>query len=286
MDLSNNTVNSEVSNRTRRFSWEEIINLDTAEHIANRLIERLIESENQRRKQLTRVPCLKQFEIFIQLLEYFEYMQVYYEMRSSGALHRYIQALAFNNSKSFDSNMSASTISNISFSDRQPKPSASKNAHLINSIAKSFEKSMKSKTSMISKIKIAAVAAAAAVSISQFNLEQRSKAKDEDDTNNLIKRISLNIQDSINPETGSINTNSSLNLIEESNEVADIELLNKSIQSSKLNSDYKTLTQARILGDELWAPVRDQLILNITPKQKRIIYSILIIIIQMQFHLI
>ena len=129
---------------------------------------------------------------------------------------------------------------------------------------------------MISKIKIAAVAAAAAVSISQFNLEQQQHAHTRDDetnTTNLIKRISLNIQDSIGAETSSIQTNNSLNLIEEHDEVVETTgSLDKSLtsQASTFKSgNYNAMSQPRILGDELWAPVRDQLILNITPKQKR-----------------
>lgn len=284
---SSATLNSEIqSNRTRRFSWEEIINLDTAENIANRLIEKLIENENQRKfsnkntinyGKLAQVPSLKQFEIFIQLLECLVYMQTYYEMRNSGDLHKYIQLLALNNSKQ-SANLSAASIYQLRHTDKQP--TSSKTNSLLNSILKSFEKSIKSKTTIISKIKIAATTA---VSINQFNLDQQKvkyvnhnsnsmRVLDQEDQQELdieLKRVSLNQLENLSLSS---KTTSQVNELNGDN------LLDKSITSltsttsktnSNRNSSYKTLNP-RILGDESWAPVRDQLIVHYTPKQKRI----------------
>ena len=86
-------------NRTRRFSWEEIINLDTAEHISTRLIERLVDYKNELMNKRAKgqtgrfkvsIPNLRQLENVIQNLEYYEYMQIYFELRSSGLLEKYL----------------------------------------------------------------------------------------------------------------------------------------------------------------------------------------------------
>lgn len=97
-----NKRNSIGGNRTRRFSWEEIINLDTAEHISTRLIERMVDlktdlvnkrankiQQQQNRFKVT-VPNLRQLESVIQNLEYYEYMQIYFELRSNGLLEKYL----------------------------------------------------------------------------------------------------------------------------------------------------------------------------------------------------
>jgi run domain Beclin-1 interacting cysteine-rich containing protein len=46
-------------------------------------------------------------------------------------------------------------------------------------------------------------------------------------------------------------------------------LLNTTIESSSIDRDRNSLSGARIIGDDLWAPVREQLILNLHPKHKR-----------------
>lgn len=87
-----------AKSRGRRFSWEEIINLDTAEHIATRLIERHIDVRTtlfrKNTKLLTKatvnIPNLRQLEHAIQKMEYYEYMQTYYELRSGGLLEKYL----------------------------------------------------------------------------------------------------------------------------------------------------------------------------------------------------
>ncbi len=286
---SSATLNSEIqSNRTRRFSWEEIINLDTAENIANRLIEKLIENENQRKcsnsntinyGKLAQVPSLKQFEIFIQLLECLVYMQTYYEMRNSGDLHKYIQLLALNNSKQAAANLSASSIYQLRHTDKPA--TSSKTNSLLNSILKSFEKSIKSKTTIISKIKIAATTA---VSINQFNLDQQKVCKYVNHNSNSMRVLDQEDQQELDIELKRVSLNQLENLSLSSkttnqvNELNGDNLLDKSITSltsttsktnSNRNSSYKTLNP-RILGDESWAPVRDQLIVHYTPKQKRI----------------
>lgn len=85
----------QVSRRARRFSWEEIINLDTAEHISTRLIERLIDAKTFAMKhrgnnQPVSCPNLRQFECVVQSFEYYEFMQIYYELRASGQLAKYL----------------------------------------------------------------------------------------------------------------------------------------------------------------------------------------------------
>jgi len=139
------------------------------------------------------------------------------------------------------------------------QPSVSKTNNLLNSLTKTFEKSIKTKTSIISKIKIAA---AAAVSINQFNLDQQKIAT------NLIRILPM--MDDIELK----HNNSSLPSKDKMMTENGGEDLNKSISSSSSsknnnNNSYKTLNP-RILGDESWAPVRDQLIVHYTPKQKRI----------------
>jgi len=87
-----------AKSRGRRFSWEEIINLDTAEHISTRLIERHIDVRTtllrKNTKLLTKatvnIPNLRQLEHAIQKMEYYEHMQTYYELRSGGLLEKYL----------------------------------------------------------------------------------------------------------------------------------------------------------------------------------------------------
>lgn len=254
-NLSTNTINSQTSQRTRRFSWEEILNLDTAEHIANRLIQKLIESENQRKQKTdtsklkpTQVPNVKQFEIFIQMLEFFEYMQIYYELRSSGILHKYIQALASTAQPASSLRMSASSIYLSHFdSPKQVKPSQAKLNSLLSSVSKTFHKSFKS--SIISKIKLAAMMSA---------LQQKTKLSEhiETNTSHLIKQISLKMQDSVSLDDQTRSLKS--------------EPTNDDLDRSTTSVSSLAIRQPRLLGDESWAPVRDQLILNVTPKLKRL----------------
>lgn len=100
--IQSNKRDSIGGNRTRRFSWEEIINLDTAEHISTRLIERMIhlkteiankranKTQQQQNRFRVSIPNLRQLESVIQNLEYYEYMQIYFELRSSGLLEKYL----------------------------------------------------------------------------------------------------------------------------------------------------------------------------------------------------
>ncbi len=95
---SDTSLDNKTKPRGRRFSWEEIINLDTAENISTRLIERLIDTKKtllrKKTKLLTRsnvsIPDLRQLEHAIQKMEYYEYMQTYYELRSSSLLEKYL----------------------------------------------------------------------------------------------------------------------------------------------------------------------------------------------------
>ncbi len=93
---SDTSLDNKTKPRGRRFSWEEIINLDTAEHISTRLIERHIDVRTtllrKNTKLLTKVniPNLRQLEHAIQKMEYYEHMQTYYELRSGGLLEKYL----------------------------------------------------------------------------------------------------------------------------------------------------------------------------------------------------
>ena len=95
---------NQETKRERRYSWEKI-EIDTAERISVRIIqnafthyEKLFSSkksyENSANKiavkeNYLKLPNLRMLEFFIQHLEYDEYMQNYFELRSSGKLKKY-----------------------------------------------------------------------------------------------------------------------------------------------------------------------------------------------------
>ena len=246
-----------MANRTRRFSWEEIINLDTAEHIATRLIERLVEIMRLKvtRRSTTEpfsieIPNLRQFEYFILNLEYYEHMQLYSELHASGQLEKYL----------------ADTLKRVAAGKQASNSSKTKAANTIY------------------KIKTAAVTAATAVSIRalQQHREATDLAADNDKqkTKNLIRQISVNLHEnllksvdlskpslSISPTISHISTHDSKR--DSLQSIKSIILDAKRDSTLSIRSDLLETLNARILGDENWAPVRDQLILNQTPKQKR-----------------
>ena len=121
------------------------------------------------------------------------------------------------------------------------------------------------------------------MSINQFNLDQQ-KAKYVNHNSNSMRVLDQEDQQELDIELKRVSLNQLENLSLSSkttnqvNELNGDNLLDKSITSltsttsktnSNRNSSYKTLNP-RILGDESWAPVRDQLIVHYTPKQKRI----------------
>ncbi len=150
----------------------------------------------------------------------------------------------------------------------------------------------------IAKIKTAAVAAAAAVSIEKMQAKQLkdqqvchsvldaltyrlSSLDKEHGKNYLIRQISVNINsiDSsgvTSPKTAAFSLLKSNKLIENNGNASGsfTNSLHKrdsvSSSSTLVGSNLHKALNARIIGDENWAPVRDQLILNQTPKQKRL----------------
>ncbi len=97
---------------------------------------------------------------------------------------------------------------------------------------------------------------------------------------NLIRQISVNINSidpsgTTSPKTAAFSLLRSNQLNENENCRISSILSGSSVSNTSffkrdsVSSLHKTLN-ARIIGDENWAPVRDQLILNQTPKQKRL----------------
>ena len=333
-------LNSQDTLRSRRYSWEEVNDEETAENIANSLIkyslnknfeliktriQHLIINNNSlkceknlinlrvlklldklRKKKQTiysyLVPKLNSFEFFVQYLEYMEFMQYFYELKNSGKLAKMQnKALLTNNSNSIsinintnqdNNNLSASTLylsnqlstvnKNHTINSNKPttnlmKKSSSLFGSSLKSIKSAFESPQKSSTSITSpaRVKSAALAAALTISLLQqtedlqqdnydiISLNQQQgtlpvNIRNQEKTNKLLRQLSYNIQDSLASSNeiflSSLNQTYSNSL--------------QSPQSLVLNS-YKNLN-SRIIGDEIWAPVREQLILNITRKPKRL----------------
>jgi hypothetical protein len=290
------------STRERRFSWEKI-EIDTAERISARLIETVythfdnflklkIPHKNgsissRQSSMFLKLPHLRLFEFFIQYLEYDEYMQTYFELRNSGKLKKYntsfaenAAALSLRPSSTLNPSMSASSLylsnSSISMSSSTTSLSQIASTTATNNRTSLFGSRLKSSTSPKSKsnfskplsstsflkVKSASIAAASAAQI--HNLET-SKVNDysgdetasisssfafvdKEKKSELIRQISTNLENlSNNGELLSLSTS----------------------PTQSIASQYKTLNAARIIGDETWAPVREQLILNYHPKLKR-----------------
>ena len=213
-----------VSSRCRRFSWEEISDFGSAEHISTRIIQNLINKQNNR---VLKLPSLRELEIYIQSLEPQEYLQIYHELKGSGLL---------------DSSKRQDSVNN----------------------RKSFKLPEISKVIGLSMMKVVAVAAATAVVQAQL-INTNSPKSDQEKTKTLIKQISLNVLGSlINKES-----ETDKKLSKKSIPINKVEsFINESVNSSLISS-YKSIN-ARLIGDESWAPVRDQLILNLTQKPKRV----------------
>ena len=120
----------------------------------------------------------------------------------------------------------------------------------------------------IAKVRTAAVAAAAAMSLNEE--EHQVNAKSENMTEKPFENSSLENEKKLLIRKISTNMsglqNSTFNLLKSS-----VNFRGSKRQDSLASvSSIQMFTQARIIGDENWAPVRDQLILNQTPKQKRL----------------
>lgn len=121
----------------------------------------------------------------------------------------------------------------------------------------------------IAKVKAAAVAAAAAISLNEEERQEDAKSETmtersfentsstETEKNILIRQISSNMSGLQNPNFNLLKSTVNLRGSKRQDSLASV-------------SSIQKFTQARIIGDENWAPVRDQLILNQTPKQKRL----------------
>ena len=116
---------NQQSKRERRYSWEKI-EIDTAERISVRLIQNaftVYEKAYATNNKTTpsdaylRLPNLRLLEFFIQYLEYDEYMQSYFELRSSGKLKKY--------NSNFNAQFSAQDLSIVRQTTLHPSMSAS-----------------------------------------------------------------------------------------------------------------------------------------------------------------
>lgn len=115
-----------------------------------------------------------------------------------------------------------------------------------------------------------AAAAAAAMSLNEEEERQEDTKSEtmtersfentgsaETEKKNLIRHISSNMSGLQNPNFNLLKSTVNLRGSKRQDSLASV-------------SSIQKFTQARIIGDENWAPVRDQLILNQTPKQKRL----------------
>lgn len=124
----------------------------------------------------------------------------------------------------------------------------------------------------IAKVRAAAVTAAAAISLNEEDSQEETRSMKESEMNercfennnttetekkSLIRQISSNISGLQNPNSNLLKSTVKLRGAQRQDSLASI-------------SSIQKFTQARIIGDENWAPVRDQLILNQAPKQKRL----------------
>ena len=177
-------------------------------------------------------------------------MQLYFELHASGQLEKYL----------------ADTLKRLAAGKQPSNSTKTKSANTIN------------------KIKTAAVTAATAVSIRKLQQQQQTAdlvaENDKQKTKNLIRQISVNRHENLLKSVDlckpSFSTSPTLSHISAHDSKRDslqsiksliLEAKRDSTQS--IRSDLLETLNARILGDENWAPVRDQLILNQTPKQKR-----------------
>lgn len=96
------------SQRSRKFSWEEIDDTFSAENIAKMLIKKCLNTLYPR-KSHDMVPNLLEFEVFIKYMEYYEYLQAYFESKSFTRSKRAAISSQGSNS-AHDSTLSASSI--------------------------------------------------------------------------------------------------------------------------------------------------------------------------------
>lgn len=123
----------------------------------------------------------------------------------------------------------------------------------------------------LSKVKTAAIAAATAVSINKEEFQLSQNFNNDHGKNTLIRRISVNINSIDNSGDEVLSPNSSAaNLLRSNQLIGNSKRASVSSNSTLVGSNLHRTLNARIIGDENWAPVRDQLILNQAPKQKRL----------------
>jgi hypothetical protein len=131
------------SQRSRRFSWEEIEDLFSAENIAKELLKKCLKRlGKQKHNQLTNnrvsrlskqldesglVPTVLDMEFFIKFMEYYEFLQSYYESKAFARARRFVfgspAAAAAESEKSGGArsgNMTAMSASTIFWSHSSP----------------------------------------------------------------------------------------------------------------------------------------------------------------------
>lgn len=226
-----------TSQRSRRFSWEEIEDYFSAENIANKIIKRLVDRTNAHRTvkpdPKTLIPKIYEFEFLIKYFEYYEYLQKFFETKNY-ALNRSKKP---NNLKSSDQGTGTSSAG----STLHPSMSAS-TIYLSHSSTQNENFSSPTDDSQYLKLCPSTPVFNKLNPTGQTSVKVRSAA------------LMLAVQPSIDIASGD-----KLSLQSESFSLLDI----------TPKSDASLGLVPRILGDDLWAPVREQLILNLTPKQKR-----------------
>ena len=291
------------SKRERRYSWEKI-EIETAERISVRLIQNaftIYEQFYAKNKSLhtrprdtnLKLPNLRLLEFFIQYLEFDEFMQNYFELRSSGKLKKYnANFIAYISSSSelspvshstmnasmsassiYFSNSSLSTLSESSetklftpttgsllHSKKSPRKDLTNTGSIFgskNNKAHIDKPKLLGGVSAITSISFLKVKSASLAAVSAIQLSEKQEVLLKPDRNSSDKFA--------NPETSSLCSDSQVS----SSTNKSIAIGNSS-PSPTQSSIYEYLSSGRILGDETWAPVREQLILNYAPKLKRL----------------
>ncbi len=103
---------AQSQNRARKFSWEEVDDMDTAEYISNRLIKNLLIALYKTDSIDTDLlPNLADFEFFIKNLQYLEFIQNYHESIDHAKLKKITSSLMLSGSStSISMPMSSTSI--------------------------------------------------------------------------------------------------------------------------------------------------------------------------------
>ena len=234
-----------VKARTRRFSWEAMNVEDTAEYLATLLIKRALSARRWlRRRQASRsssfstsesdndTPTLNNFEFFIQLVEYLDHMQ----LQHVWLLAKSQESANASTSKRSSSNASAATLASTLASSS----SLASWAQWLNFGGGSRRLNAQSHFATSIKLKSAALAA---VALANHDLLRAATSNSS--------TLTASLPSSSSSSSWRLTSTSAL-----------------SMSMSLTGRDSLALAAAtvagRIIGDDVWAPVREQLILNTT----------------------